>query len=124
MNIEFFREGLELASYGGGLLLNAEQQALIENSLIILQSENKFQYIFFWGCINGLENDYYIALGYLKDCLRGRRFFFSTNCVQWLLLPPWNPEQCEASLLASSKFQGDITKITEVVMVFLLYMEK
>lgn len=117
MNVDYLREGLDLLSQTGCVLLNQEKLTLIENSLIILQSENKFSSIYFWGRINGIDNDYYIALGYLKDCLRGRRFFFSTNCVQWYLLPPPNTEQYEASQLAPNDFQGDISNIIYVPMV-------
>lgn len=117
MNIIYIREGLDLLSYTGCPLLNQEKLTLIENSLIILQSENKFPTIYFWGCISAIENDYYIAMGYLKDCLRGRRFFFSINCLHWYLLPSPNPEQYEASQLAASDFQGDISNNIYVKMV-------
>lgn len=115
MNINNFHEGLSILSYTGYTLTH-EQTALIENSLIILQNENKFRDIFFWGRINGIENDYYIAFGYLKDCLRGRRYFYSTNCFDWYLMPPHNPDMYETCLLSTSKFQGDPTLVLDVLM--------
>lgn len=116
MNVDYFPEALQLLSYAGLPMLTAERACLIENSLIILQSENKFPHIFFWGCISGTDADYFIAFGYLKDCLRGRRFFFSIDHVHWYLLPPANPEQYAATLLAEPQFTGDISIIIEVVM--------
>lgn len=120
MNIEYFREALALASHSGVAMLNFEQIALIEHSLIILQSENQFHKMFFWGRISAVNADYYIAFGYLKDMLRGRRFFFSVNCVQWYLLPPANPEQYMTCFLSLSQLTGSIAEIHEVTMVYIL----
>lgn len=116
MNVDYFLDGLQLLSYTGLPLLNPEQVAIFENSLICLQSENKFPQIFFWGRVNGTNADYYIAFGYLKDCLRGRRFFFTIDWVHWYLLPPANPEQFEATRLAEPPFTGDISIVIEVVL--------
>lgn len=118
MNVEYFAEALSLASHSGAAMLNTEQAALIEHSLILLQSENQFPHIFFWGRISAVDADYYIAFGYLKDMLRGRRFFFSVNCVQWYLLPPANPEQYVSCFLAQTQLSGNIAEINEVMMVY------
>lgn len=117
MNVEYFREGFELLSYAGAHLLNEEEKALLENALVVLQSTNQLHKIFFWGRICAVNGDYYIAFGYLKDSLRGRRFFFSKDCVQWFLLPPANTEHYLASLLAPEPLSGDISEIHEVEMV-------
>lgn len=113
MNQKYFRDAIEdfsLLSHR----LTPEQSAYIENSLTILQNENKFRDIFFWGQIYGLENDYYIAFGYVNDCLRKRRFFWSHNCVNWIFLPPENPELRSILHLITTKFQGDPTWIEEI----------
>lgn len=118
MNVEFFREGFELLSYSGAHLLNEEEKALLENALVMLQSTNQLHKIFFWGRIAAVNGDYYVAFGYLKDALRGRRFFFSKNCVNWFLLPPANTdEHYLMSLLAPLPLSGDISEIHEVEMV-------
>lgn len=116
MNVAFFDESLGITTYCGQRL-SYETAAFLENSLIILQSENKFRNIFFWGRLNGIELDYYIAFGYMKDCLRGRRFFYSKNAYEWFLLPPPNPEYELACILAPEKFTGDPSIITEVILV-------
>lgn len=115
MDVEHFQEYLHYASYSGNQLTQ-HQAALIENSLIVLQSENKFRQIFFWGRIGGIENDYYIAFGYRKDCLCGRIFFYSINCYQWFLLLPSTPENCQTCLLIPNQFSGNISTLAEVYM--------
>lgn len=117
MNIEYFQEALALCAHSGAAMLNIEKAALIEHSLILLRSENQFLHIFFWGRISAVNADYYIAFGYLKDMLRGRRFFFSLNCVQWYLLPPANPDQYDTCFLAQSELTGSIAELHEVLMV-------
>lgn len=114
MNVEYLRESLQLCSYAGAHLLNSEQLALLELSLIVLQNDNLLPQIFFWGRLSAINGDYYIALGYLKDALRGRRFFYSKNCVQWYLLP--QPKQTDYAIAALivRPFSGDISRIDEV----------
>lgn len=106
MNISYFKEGLELIS-SSGQRLSPEQILLLENSLTILQHENKFREVFFWGRINAIERDYYISFGYTTDCLKDRRYFYSLNCYDWFLLPLAKLKNFEAALEAKTKFTGD-----------------
>lgn len=115
MNVEHFQEYLQYSSYCG-IQLTPKQAALIENSLIILQSENKFRDIFFWGRIDAIENDYYIAFGYRNDCLCGRIFFYSINCYQWFLLPPSTAELYQTCLLIPDQFTGNVSTYSDVLM--------
>lgn len=117
MNIEYFQESLELMSYSGAVLLNVEKTALIENSLILLQSNNKLSKIFFWGRITAIDADYYIAFGYSKDCIRGRHFYFTINLHEWYRLPQADPDLYPLCLRAESPFVGDISTIIEVTLV-------
>lgn len=116
MNIEYLRESLQLVSYAGAHLLNNEQLALLEHSLLVLQNDNLLPQIFFWGRVSAVNGDYYIAFGYLKDALRGRRFFFSKNCVQWFLLPPAKKIDNAVSALIVQPFSGDVSHIDEVLL--------
>lgn len=118
MNILYFKESLEFISFCGNSLTH-EKAILIENSLIVLQSENKFQDIFFWGCINATEHDYYIAFGYRNDCLSGRRFFYSINCYKWYLLPPCNPENIVLCLRSEKNLSGDVSFMEDIQMVYI-----
>lgn len=113
MNCKNLRENIENISLLG-YRLTPEQLVLLENSLIILQNENKFRDIFYWGQINAVENDYYLAFGYTKDCLRRRKFFWSHNCCDWFLLPPEKQELNRICLIMPTKFKGDPTWIENV----------
>uniref|UniRef100_A0A1A9UXB7 Radial spoke head protein 9 homolog n=1 Tax=Glossina austeni TaxID=7395 RepID=A0A1A9UXB7_GLOAU len=107
MNIEYFQEGLDCLMYCGQKL-SPEQKVLLENSLIVLQNENRFTGIYFWGRINGIKNDYYIAFGYIKDCLKDRKYFYSLDGFQWLMLPFISgPKIFQAAILCPDPFYGD-----------------
>lgn len=123
MNISNFKENLNYISYCG-ISLSLQEAALIENSLIILKSDNKFKEIYFWGRINGVKNDYYIAFGYHKNCISGSKFFYSVNCKdgEWILLPEVVPENDRLCLLNQNLFQGDVSVIEDVVMVIFVVL--
>lgn len=117
MNVSNFKENLNYISYCG-ISLSLEEAALLENSLITLKSDNKFAETYFWGRINGIQNDYYIAFGYNKNCLSGSRFFYSINYTgKWILLPDVVPDNDRLCLLNQNLFQGDVTVFEDVVMV-------
>lgn len=59
-----------------GIILSPEQKAALQTSLIILQSENKFKKVYFWGKILGIKDDYFIAQGSGKDEMVDRRTFY------------------------------------------------
>lgn len=91
-----------------GMKLSEEQKILIENSLITLQNENRFTAIYFWGRIDGIANDYYVAFGYVRDCLKDRKYYYSVDCYQWLLLPfVQNAKTFQATILCREPFRGD-----------------
>lgn len=117
MNIDYFQEALDCLMYFG-TKLSQEQKLLIENSLITLQTENRFAGIYFWGRINGIEKDYYIAFGYLSDCLKDRKYFYSTDGYQWYMLPfVQNAKIFQATILCRDPFNGDPSLIKCVKLV-------
>ena len=119
MNIEFFQEGLEYLMYCGQKLSH-EQKVLIEYSLITLQNENRFTNIYFWGRINGINKDYFVAFGYTRDCLKDRKYFYSIDGYQWLMLPfVQSPKIFQATILCREPFLGDPSIITTVRLVFI-----
>lgn len=120
MNVDYFRESLDLLSHGGVHMLNDEQKALLEHSLIVLHSDNQLSCVFFWGRLTAVSGDYFIAFGYTKDALRTRRFYFSKNCCAWFLLPPAGPNMLEASLLAELPLTGDISEVHNIQMVSMI----
>lgn len=75
MNVNKLNTTLDCIGYSGNTLSN-EQWIILQNSLTVLQTENHFKNIYFWGVIFGQEADYYIAYGYKKDALFGRKYFY------------------------------------------------
>lgn len=59
-----------------GVILSPEQKAALQTSLVILQNENKFNRVYFWGKIFGVKEDYYIAQGVTRNEFAGRRTFY------------------------------------------------
>ncbi|KAK3597405.1 hypothetical protein CHS0354_040135 [Potamilus streckersoni] len=90
-----------------GIILSPEQKAALQTSLVILQSENKFSKVYFWGKILGIKDDYFIAQGVGKDELEGRKTFYSKDCIHWGLLPPATRQMRDTSKLAKGRFTGD-----------------
>lgn len=87
MNVEYINESFNAISHEIAHCLCPSKIALIKHSLIILQTESKLKNIYFWGRLNGIENDYYIAFGYTKSLLSDRSYFYSKDCFEWYLLP-------------------------------------
>lgn len=90
-----------------GIILSPEQKAALQTSLVILQSENKFKKVYFWGKILGIKDDYFIAQGSGKDEMVDRKTFYSKDCIHWGLLPPATKPMREQSKLAKGRFTGD-----------------
>ncbi|KAJ8931066.1 hypothetical protein NQ314_016095 [Rhamnusium bicolor] len=106
MNLDSILGSLESSGHFGHII-SSEESIILHNSLLILQNENHFRRIFFWGKIFGAEKDYYVAYGYTRDVLHGRTFYYSMNCVKWGLLPQPTKNGLMLTPLCSTKFQGD-----------------
>lgn len=114
MNIESFQECLDLMSVSGFRLTDFEA-GLIENSLIILQSENKFRDIFFFGRLDTSSNDrYYLAFGCQQDILKNRKYFYSLNGYEWFILPELKQKLIPFISQMTSYLTGDPMYIEEV----------
>lgn len=105
MEIESLLNSLDTSGHFGHIL-SVEESQVLYNSLLILQNENHFRKIYFWGKILGCEKDYYIAFGYTKDALHGRIYYYSINCNTWGLLPQPTNNGMQLTPLASTKFIG------------------
>lgn len=110
MNLDIILRGLEL---GGNLghIINTEESLVLNNSLLILQNENHFKQVFFWGKIFGAEKDYYIAYGYERDILTGKIFYYSNNCMDWGRLPKPTKNGIMLSPICFTSFQGKFKKM-------------
>lgn len=117
MNIQHFQEGVELMSHSGFKLTQLES-SLVENSLIILQNDQKFRDVFFLGRVDTSGSDrYYLAFGYCEDIFLGRKFFYSLNGYEWLMLPETKPKRFLIARQAKSFFKSDPAHVEQVSMV-------
>ncbi|CAG9838095.1 unnamed protein product [Diabrotica balteata] len=115
MNLNYILNTLDSSGYFGHVI-STEESIVLQSSLLILQNENHFKEIYFWGKIFGAEKDYYIAYGYQKDILHGKVFYYSRNCVDWGLLPKPTQNGLSLTPLCTTKFQGDPSMIIEIVL--------
>ncbi|XP_074102921.1 radial spoke head protein 9 [Cotesia typhae] len=99
-------ESIDTVGYSG-VCIGTERSQLLKNSLLLLGKENNFDKIYYWGRINGIERDYYIAYGHGKDYLRNQTYYYSFNCLDWLLLPKATKTDKVISSLLTNYFQGD-----------------
>lgn len=114
MNLDKILHTLETSGYHGQIL-STEESLILYNSLLLLQNENHFRRIYFWGKISGVEKDYYVAYGYVKDALVGKVYYYSTNCRDWGLLPQPTKKGKLLTPLCSTKFQGDPALVAEIL---------
>ncbi|XP_074753073.1 radial spoke head protein 9 homolog isoform X3 [Athene noctua] len=97
---------LELVA-GGGAGLSPEKRAVLGSSLLLLQRDYRFERVWFWGCIQGVRGNYYIAEGLGPDRAAPRSRLYSLNCVEWSLLPPATKEMVVQAEQLKGRFQGD-----------------
>ncbi|XP_069810268.1 radial spoke head protein 9 homolog [Dendropsophus ebraccatus] len=105
MDAESLQPSMELVS---GCGLSPEQSAALRTSLLLLRRDMRLSCVFFWGKILGVRGDYYIAQGTEEgEQLRGRRTFYSLNCLDWCLLPPPTDDVIREAQLIKGRFIGD-----------------
>lgn len=92
-----------------GSMLNNEQITLLQNSLTLLQNDNHFKYMHYWGQIYAVAADYFIAVGIGDDVLADKKYFYTTDFKFWALLPKSKKKYKQLSLLATTPFRGDTT---------------
>ena len=59
-----------------GIILNQEEKAALQSSLVILRNEQKALRVKFWGKIIGVRDNYYIAQSIGKDELVDKKSFY------------------------------------------------
>jgi len=106
MDSQSLQQTVQLLS-GCGVILSAEQRASLQTSLVVLLKRHKFSRVQFWGKIVGIHDDYYIAQGFAKDQLAGRKTLFSKDCLRWSLLNAATDETRRLSALLQTRFTGD-----------------
>lgn len=82
MDASTLQEQVKHLSAAGSVTLNIDERLKIELALDTLQDAMNFEHIQLWGKINGLESDYFIAVGTCSSGQKGfaqRRFFWCTE---------------------------------------------
>lgn len=90
-----------------GMMMNNELIAVLQNSLTLLQIENHFTHIQYWGQIYAVDFDYHIAVGINTDAIADRKYFYTTDFNFWGLLPRAKKKYKQLSFLTTFPFRGD-----------------
>uniref|UniRef100_A0A2A4JP65 Radial spoke head protein 9 homolog n=1 Tax=Heliothis virescens TaxID=7102 RepID=A0A2A4JP65_HELVI len=106
MNVHKLWEYKEYINVNGVMITN-ELISLLQNSLTMLQVENHFNHIQYWGQIYAVDMDYHIAVGISSDALNERKYFYTTDFKFWGLLPKPKKKYKQLSLLTTFPFRGE-----------------
>lgn len=96
-------------------MLSAELISLLHNSMTMLQVENHFLHMQYWGQIYAIDADYHIAVGIGTDALSDRKYFYTTDFKYWGLLPKAKKKYKLLSLLTTFPFRGDVSLKVKVL---------
>ncbi|XP_013177278.1 PREDICTED: radial spoke head protein 9 homolog [Papilio xuthus] len=114
MNVHKLWEYREYVKVNGIMLTN-ELISLLQTSLTMLQVENHFTHMQYWGQIYGVDRDYHIAVGINRDAINERKYFYTTDFKFWGLLPKAKKKYKFLSLIANTPFRGDISEKIKVL---------
>ncbi|KAF9418380.1 hypothetical protein HW555_004810 [Spodoptera exigua] len=98
-----------------GMMFTDELICLLQNSLTLLQVENHFIHMQYWGQIYAVDYDYHIAVGINADAVADRKYFYTTDLKFWGLLPKPKRKYRQLSLLTTFPFRGDPAMKTKVL---------
>lgn len=90
-----------------GMMMSSELISLLQNSMTLLQVENHFNHVHYWGQIYAVDFDYHIAVGIGHDAMADRKYFYTTDFKFWGLLPKAKKKYKLLSLLTTFPFRGD-----------------
>ncbi|KAA6360494.1 MAG: hypothetical protein EZS28_043980, partial [Streblomastix strix] len=89
-----------------GVIFSQREKSLVRVALPTVQQQNRLNYIRYWGKIEGIANDYYILKGQ-DEYLGQKKFFYSTDCEEWALMPDADPQVENIVKYEQSLFTGD-----------------
>jgi len=73
MDLKQLTVGLDYVA-ANGIVLSTEKRVAIDTSMVLLQNAEQFKHIAFWGKIQGITTDYFIAQGYNSDPFKRKSF--------------------------------------------------
>ncbi|CAG9785877.1 unnamed protein product [Diatraea saccharalis] len=106
MNVHKLWEYREYVNING-MMLTSELISLLQNSLTLLQIENHFTHVQYWGQLYAIDADYHIACGITGDAIADRKYFYTTDFKFWGLLPKPKRKYKLLSLITTFPFRGD-----------------
>lgn len=106
MNVHKLWEYREYVNVNG-MMLTSELISRLTNSLTLLQVENHFEHIQYWGQIYAIDADYHIAVGINQDAMTDRKYFYTHDFMYWGLLPKAKRKYKLLSLITTFPFRGD-----------------
>ncbi|KAI8826722.1 uncharacterized protein EV422DRAFT_616153 [Fimicolochytrium jonesii] len=89
-----------------GFTLNVEERSALRSSLQVKKDQEKLDEIWLWGKVLGVQRDYLIAQA-VGDNPFARKFFYSIDLVNWLLLPEVAPADVDKVNQIEGRFSGD-----------------
>ncbi|KAI8909614.1 hypothetical protein EDD86DRAFT_205869 [Gorgonomyces haynaldii] len=89
-----------------GFTLNTEEKAALKNSLVLKKDQEKLSHLSFWGKIQGVQRDYYLAQSWDKSLFE-RKYYYSVDLINWLQLPELTPQEASQTQLIQTRFSGD-----------------
>lgn len=101
-----------------GATLNLDERMKLELALLKITETQKFDQVLFWGKVEGVVKDYYIAVALN---LRGKfefpekKFFWASDNFNFSVLPELNPEFKEQ--VEKDKFRGLFTGQFETILI-------
>jgi len=93
-----------------GVVFSKEQKTTLQNSLTVTKAQYNFSRISFWGKINGLKDDYFIAQGYRKNMKNDEsslQTLYSLNASDWCILEEVEESVKDLALTLRGRFIGD-----------------
>lgn len=89
-----------------GFVLSTEHRAALSSSLVVLQNNEKFESVKFWGTIVGTTGNYYIAQGFGKSKFSSSKAFYTHDCISWAQLPDIHPVIAASAQRIKTRFTG------------------
>jgi radial spoke head protein 9 len=89
-----------------GFVLSTEHRAALSSSLVVLQNNEKFESVKFWGTIVGTTGNYYVAQGFGKSQLTDVKNFYTHDCISWAQLPEVHPVIAASAQRIRTRFTG------------------
>lgn len=108
MDASDFLNHLPVVQGATGAGVTLEERTVLQQSLLVLQKNGRFDRVVFWGKIAGIKKDYLIAQGFSRiDTEFKKRSFCSHDGITWVQLP--EVDELSALLLpkVAGRFMGE-----------------